>query len=111
MPSLPPIFLLVFIVACAPSRRASCEPDEVCVSDAIVSACFEDLASRDGELRELRALASKGLRCIAESEHHSYLLRVTDRPDCARCVEQQTCFAIGFDHACRPDCLREPDGG
>ena len=111
MPSLPPIFLLVFIVACAPSRRASCEPDEVCVSDAIVSACFEDLASRDGELRELRALASKGLRCIAESEHHSYLLRVTDRPDCARCVEQQTCFAIGCDHACRPDCLREPDGG
>lgn len=23
-------------------------------------------------------------------------------------AERQTCFAITFDHACRPDCLRDP---
>lgn len=91
---------------CAPPP--ACGEGQICVSEAVVSACFEDLASRDAELREVRKLAAKGMRCIAESENYSYLLHVQDRPACATCVEQQTCFAIAFDHACRPDCLREP---
>lgn len=95
------------LLACACVRRANCEADEVCMSEAVFQVCMEDRAALDEEIRALRSLAAKAMLCVAQTDH-DYLLRALDRPACAECIGRESCHDVWFDNACRPDCLREP---
>ena len=112
-----PLFVLigfilsaVCIFGCDRANPDACPAPNACLAADTYATCIDAVngtTETQQELHRLRARVAKAITCISQS-HYDYLLN--DTTECLLCVEQQTCFAIGFDHACRPACLRGDAG-